>query len=87
MIEAKATYEEPRDVQQATIRLKMVLQKFAGEKGDLKDILNKYSFTFEELLTLLETSLSMQKYELERLKKDAKQLAKQLENLTQKQLL
>ena len=87
MIEAKAIYEEPRDVQQATIRLKMVLQKFAGEKGDLKDILNKYSFTFEELLTLLETSLSMQKYELERLKKDAKQLAKQLENLTQKQLL
>ena len=87
MIETKATYEEPEDVQQATLRLKMTLQKFAGQKSDLKAILNKHSFGFEELLMLLETSLSMQKDELERLKNDAKRLTKRLEDLAQGQLL
>ena len=87
MIETRAIYEEPEDVQQATLRLKMTLQKFAGEKGDLKAILDKHSFGFEELLMLLETSLSMQKDEINRLKGDAKRLTKRLDSLAQGQLL
>lgn len=87
MTEIVAIYEEPNDVQQATLRLKMTLQNFAGEKGDLKAILDRHSFKFEELLMLLETSLLMQKDELERLKKDAKRLTKRLESLAQGQLL
>lgn len=87
MTEIRTIYEEPNDVQQATLRLKMTLQNFAGERGDLKAILDRHSFKFEELLMLLETSLSMQKDELERLKKDAKRLTKRLESLAQGQLL
>lgn len=87
MIETKAIYEEPEDVQQATLRLKMTLQKYAGEKGDLKAILDRHSFKFEELLTLLESSLSAQKDEIDRLRKEAKQLTKRLDTLAQGQLL
>ena len=86
MTETRAIYEEPEDVQQATLRLKMTLQKFAGQKSDLKAILDKHSFKFEELLTLLETSLAVQKHELERLRNDAKRLTKRLESLAQEQL-
>ena len=87
MTKIRAIYEEPTDVQQATLRLKMTLQKYAGEKGDLKAILDRYSFKFEELLTLLESSLSMQKDEIDRLQKEAKRLTKRLETLSQGHLL
>ena len=87
MTEIRAIYEEPTDVQQAILRLKITLQKYAGEKGDLKAILDKHSFKFEELLTLLEASLSMQKDEIDRLRKEAKRLTKRLDTLAQGQLL
>lgn len=86
MIETRAIYKEPEDVQQATIRLKMVFAKYVGERSDLKVILDKHSFKFEELLTLLEASLAAQKHELERLRNDAKRLTKRLESLAQEQL-
>ena len=87
MTDIRAIYEEPTDVQQAILRLKITLQKYAGEKGDLKAILDKHSFKFEELLTLLEASLSMQKDEIDRLRKEAKRLTKRLDTLAQGQLL
>ena len=87
MTEIRAIYEEPTDVQQAILRLKMTLQKYAGEKGDLKAILDKHSFKFEELLTLLEASLSIQKDEIDRLRKESKRLTKRLDTLAQGQLL
>ena len=87
MIETRAIFEEPETVEQATIRLRMTMQKYAGEKGDLKHILDKYSFGFEELLTLLESSLSIQKYEIDRLREDAKRLKKRLDSLSQEWLL
>lgn len=87
MTDIRATHEEPTDVQQAILRLKMTLQKYAGEKGDLKAILDRHSFKFEELLTLLESSLSMQKDEIDRLRKEAKRLTKRLDTLAQGQLL
>ena len=87
MLETRAVYEEPETVEQATTRLKMTLQKYAGEKGDLKHILDRYSFGFEELLTLLESSLSIQKHEIDRLREDAKQLKKRLDSLSQEWLL
>ena len=87
MTDIRATYEEPTDVQQAILRLKMTLQKYAGEKGDLKAILDRHSFKFEELLTLLESSLSMQKDEIARLRKEAKLLTKRIDTLSQGQLL
>ena len=87
MIETRAKFEEPKDVQQATTRLKMVLSKYAGEKGDLKAILDKHNFLFEELLTLLESSLSVQKETIDSLRKDTKRLTKRLEHLSQGQLL
>ena len=87
MTEIKATFEEPATVEQAAIRLKMTLLKYAGEKGDLKHILNKYSLGFEELLTLLESSLSMQKHEIDRLREDAKRMTKRLNSLSQGSLL
>lgn len=87
MTEIRAIYEEPTDVQQATLRLKMTLQKYAGEKGDLKVILDRHSFKFEELLMLLESSLSMQKDEIDRLRKEAKRLTKRLDTLAQGHLL
>ena len=87
MIETRAKFEEPKTVEQATIRLKMILSRYAGEKGDLKAILEKHNFLFEELLTLLESSLEIQKEEINRLKKDAKRLTKQLDILSQGQLL
>lgn len=87
MLETRAIFKEPKTVEQATTRLKITLQKFAGEKGDLKAILDRHSFRFEELMTLLESSLSMQKDEIERLKKDAKRLTKRLDDLAQGQLL
>ena len=87
MLETRAVFEEPETVEQATIRLKMTLQKYAGEKGDLKHILDRYSFGFEELLTLLESSLSIQKHELDRLRKDAKRLTRRLDSLSQEWLL
>ena len=86
MIETRAIFEEPKDVQQATIRLKMILSKYAGEKGDLKAILDKHNFLFEELLTLLDSSLAIQKEEIDKLRKDAKRLTKRLEHLSQGQL-
>ena len=86
-METRAIYQEPKDVEQATIRLKMILSKFAGEKGDLKAILEKHNFKFEELLTLLDSSLAIQKEEIDRLRKDAKRLTRQLENLAQGQLI
>ena len=87
MTDIRAIYEEPTDVQQAILRLKMTLQKYAGEKGDLKAILDRHSFKFEELLTLLESSLSMQKDEIDRLRKEAKRLTKRLDTLAQGRLL
>ena len=87
MIETRATFEEPETVEQATIRLKMTLQKYAGEKGDLKHILDRYSFGFEELLSLLESSINIQKDEIVRLREDAKRLTKQLNRLSQQWLL
>ena len=87
MLETRAVFEEPETVEQATIRLKMTLQKYAGEKGDLKHILDRYSFGFEELLTLLESSISIQKHEIDRLRKDAKLLTKRLDSLSQEWLL
>ena len=87
MLETKAVFEEPENVEQATIRLKMTLQKYAGEKGDLKHILDRYSFGFEELLTLLESSLSIQKHEIDQLREDAKRLKKRLDSLSQEWLL
>lgn len=87
MIETRATFEEPNDVQQATLRLKMTLQSFAGEKSDLRAILNRHSFRFEELLMILDASLSMQRDELARLKDDAKRLTERIENLAQQKLL
>lgn len=87
MTDIRAIHEEPTDVQQAILRLKMTLQKYAGEKGDLKAILDRHSFKFEELLTLLESSLSMQKDEIDRLRKEAKRLTKRLDTLAQGQLL
>ena len=87
MLETRAVYEEPETVEQATTRLKMTLQKYAGEKGDLKAILDRHSFQFEELLTLLESSLSVQKDEIDRLRKEAKRLTKRLDTLSQGQLL
>ena len=87
MIETRATFEEPETVEQATIRLKMTLQKYAGEKGDLKYILDRYSFGFEELLSLLESSINIQKDEIVRLREDAKRLTKQLNRLSQQWLL
>ena len=87
MLETRAVFEEPANVEQATIRLKMTLQKYAGEKGDLKHILDRYSFGFEELLTLLESSISIQKHEIDRLRKDAKLLTKRLDSLSQEWLL
>ena len=87
MLETRAVFEEPENVEQATIRLKMTLQKYAGEKGDLKAILDRHSFRFEELLTLLESSLSVQKDEIVRLKNEAKRLTKRLDTLSQGQLL
>ena len=86
MTEIRAIYEEPTDVQQATLRLKITLQKYAGEKGDLKAILDRHSFKFEELLTLLESSLSMQKDEIDRIQKETKRLTKRLDTLSQGQL-
>ena len=86
-METRAIFEEPKDVQQATIRLKMVLSKYAGEKGNLKAILDKHNFLFEELLTLLESSLAIQKEEIDRLRNDAKRLTKRLNNLSQGQLI
>lgn len=87
MIETRATFKEPETVEQATVRLKMTLQKYAGEKGDLKHILDKYSLGFEELLTLLESSLSIQKHEIDRLRGEAKRLTKRLDSLSQEWLL
>ena len=87
MLETRATYKEPETVEQATLRLKMTLQKYAGGKGDLKHILDKYSLGFEELLTLLESSLSIQKQEIDRLREDAKRLTKRLNSLSQGSLL
>ena len=87
MLETRAVFEEPENVEQATIRLKMTLQKYAGEKGDLKHILDRHSFQFEELLTLLESSLSVQKDEIDRLRNEAKRLTKRLDTLSQGQLL
>ena len=87
MSETRAVFEEPETVEQATTRLKMTLQKYAGEKGDLKHILDRYSFGYEELLTLLESSLSVQKDEIDRLRKEAKRLTKRLDTLSQGQLL
>ena len=87
MLETRAIFEEPNTVAEATARLKITLQKFAGEKGDLKAILDRHSFQFEELMTLLETSLSMQKEELERLKNDTKRLTKRIDSLSQGQLI
>ena len=87
MLETRAVFEEPENVEQATIRLKMTLQKYAGEKGDLKHILDRYSFGYEELLTLLESSLSTQKDEIVRLRNEAKRLTKRLDTLSQGQLL
>ena len=86
MLETRAVFKEPETVEQATIRLKMTLQKYAGEKGDLKVILDRHSFQFEELLTLLESSLSLQKDEIDRLRKEAKRLTKRLDTLSQGQL-
>ena len=79
-------YTEPDNVEQATTRLKMVLQEFAGDNGDLKAILDRHTFRFEELLTLLESSLAAQKEELDRLRKDAKRLTKRIDSLAQAQL-
>lgn len=87
MLETRAVFKEPETVEQATIRLKMTLQKYAGEKGDLKAILDRHSFQFEELLTLLESSLSVQQNEIDRLRKEAKRLTKRLDILSQGQLL
>ena len=87
MLETRAVFEEPENVEQATLRLKMTLQKYAGEKGDLKAILDRHSFKFEELLTLLESSLSVQKDEIDQLRKEAKRLTKRLDTLSQGQLL
>ena len=87
MLETRAVFQEPETVEQATIRLKMTLQKYAGEKSDLKHILDRYSFGFEELLTLLESSLSIQKHEIDRLREDAKRLTKRLDSLSQEWLL
>ena len=87
MLETRAVFEEPETVEEATTRLKMTLQKYAGEKGDLKHILDRYSFGFEELLTLLESSISIQKHEIDRLRKDAKLLTKRLDSLSQEWLL
>lgn len=87
MLETRAVFEEPENVEQATLRLKMTLQKYAGEKGDLKAILDRHSFQFEELLTLLESSLSVQKDEIVRLRNEAKRLTKRLDTLSQGQLL
>ena len=86
MLETRAVFEEPETVEEETTRLKMTLQKYAGEKGDLKVILDRHSFQFEELLTLLESSLSLQKDEIDRLRKEAKRLTKQLDTLSQGQL-
>ena len=87
MLETRAVFKEPETVEEATTRLKMTLQKYAGEKGDLKHILDRYSFGFEELLTLLESSISIQKHEIDRLRKDAKLLTKRLDSLSQEWLL
>ena len=81
-----AIYKEPDNVEQAVTRLKMTLQTFAGDNGDLKAILDRHTFTFEELLTLLESSLAAQKEELDRLRKDAKRLTKRIDSLAQAQL-
>lgn len=86
-METRAIFKEPQDVQQATYRLKMTLSKFAGGKGDLHAILEKHNFKFEELLTLLDSSLEIQKEQINRLQKDAKRLTKRLEDLAQKQLI
>lgn len=87
MNEIRATYQEPSTVSEATTRLKMVLSKFAGEKGDLKQILASHNFKFEELLTLLESSLNAQKEELDRLRKDTRKLTRRIDALSQCQLL
>ena len=87
MLETRAVFKEPETVEQATIRLKMTLQKYAGEKGDLKHILDKYSLGFEELLTLLESSISIQKHEIDRLREESKRLTKRLDSLSQEWLL
>ena len=81
-----AIYKEPDNVEQAVTRLKMTLQNFAGDNGDLKAILDRHTFGFEELLTLLESSLAAQKEELDRLRKDAKRLTKRIDSLAQAQL-
>lgn len=87
MKDIAAVYAEPDNVEQAVVRLKMTLQKFADNNGDLKAILDRHTFRFEELLTLLETSLVAQKEELDRLRKNAKRLTKQIDSLAQGQLL
>ena len=81
-----AIYKEPDNVEQAVTRLKMTLQKFAGDNGDLRAILDRHTFSFDELLTLLESSLAAQKEELDRLRKDAKRLTKRIDSLAQAQL-
>ena len=80
-------YAEPETVEQAVTRLKMTLQKFADNNGDLKAILDRHTFRFEELLTLLESSLLAQKDELDNLRKDAKRLTKRIDSLAQGQLI
>ena len=87
MKDIAAVYAEPDNVEQAVVRLKMTLQKFADNNGDLKAILDRHTFRFEELLTLLETSLVAQKEELDRLRKNAKRLTKRIDSLAQGQLL
>lgn len=85
MYTIKAIHAEPENIEQAVTRLKMVLQKYAG--GDLQLILEKHTFKFEELLSLLESSLVAQKDELDRLRKDAKRLTKQIDSISQGQLI
>ena len=82
-----AIYAEPETVDQAVTRLKMTLRKFADNNGDLKAILDRHIFSFEELLTLLESSLLAQKDELDKLRKDAKRLTKRIDSLAQGQLI
>ena len=73
-------------IEQVKTRLTIIMTRFSG-KSETGEILRGCTITTEEILNLLESSLSAQKTELSELKKIAKQQARRISDLAQQPLI
>lgn len=79
---------EPITVETITAKIRGILFTFSGGgKTETGQIIGQININALEMLNLLETSLYMQKDELSNLRKQANRQAKNLERISQGQLL